>query len=250
MKSSNRPPLHWGEHQLKFDEWQRLDQLWLQLVDHDGEFGISYCYATSIPHSSYLEFSDMSDMRYPIQGALATQQRLSTRPVVARPNQPLHLPAEASTTLYVGTNLWFCVNRGDDTLLDIPVARLSDTWFGPDTQTGEVCYACQTKARRSMEGVRANPYKAITPIEIRNQDSTPLLIDRINIPVPNLTLYRGEDRCWTSALSITRGSAGQAGEVQVDAGPPPGCEADSILSEARKPLDDGILRKAIHLLIG
>lgn len=242
-------PLTWGEQSLPTNTWHQIDRLWLYLTLTRQEFGTSHCYSEPTSRS-WLQFTPLVETRYPITGDLIATQRLSGRPVVARPRQPIHLPAGEQAVLYVGTSLWFQLARDKDVLLDVPVSRLSDTWFGINTMVGEICYACETHARLTMDGVRVNPFKAITPIAIHNQTSAPMLIDKVKIPVPHLSLYRGADRHWTSQLTITRTDSDATSKVHVDQRPPAMCRSPVELSAPRLSVRDGILTKAMGLLLG
>ena len=239
----------WEDIRLPFNEWNCLDQLWLHIARKSHEFSISYCYGEA-KTAKWLQYTALTETRYPIDGTLHASPRLSTRPLVARPNQPLHLPVGEKVTLFVGTPLWFCLSRQRDELMDAPVSLLSDTWFGPDTRVGEVCYACPTHARLSMDNVPRNAFKAITPVEIRNEGDEPLLIDKVNLPVPNLTLYRDAQRHWTSQVTITGNENHRGGEVHVSSSPPRYAKSPQQLAPPRRKLEGGILHKAMSLLLG
>lgn len=234
---------------LPFNAWNCLDQLWLNIARNSHEFAISHCYGESRT-SKWLQFTALMETRYPITGLLRASAKLATRPVVARPNQPLHLPSGEKVTLFVGIPLWFSLARDDDVLLDEPVALLSDTWFGPDTRNGEVCYACPTHARLSMEGVARSVFKAITPVEIRNEGEAPLIVDKVNLPIPNLALYRDARHHWTSQVTITSTSVQTGAEVHVSSGSPRHAKSPIELSPPRRKLEGGILNKAMSLLLG
>lgn len=241
--------LAWGEQSLPTNTWHQLDSLWLYLTLTRQEFGTSHCYSEPTTRS-WMQFTELIETRYPITGDLIATQQLSNRPVVARPRQPIHLPGGERVVLYVGTSLWFQLSRDKDVLLDVPVSRLSDTWFGTNTMEGEICFACETHARLTMDGVRVNPFKAITPIEIQNLTSVPMLIDRVKIPVPHLGLYRDDDRHWTSQLTITSTDSDATSKVHVDQHPPTMCRSPVELSAPRLSVRDGILSKAMGLLLG
>ncbi len=239
----------WGETSLTMRHWHQIDQLWVYLWQGRHELGVSHCYGERAT-AAWLQFTSLSEMRFPIEGNITAVQQLSTRPIVARPNQPIHLPTGESVTLYVGTSLWFTLRREKDTLIDIPVTRLSDTWFGPDTRHGEICYACETHARLSMEGVRVNAFKAITPIDIQNESGKSIVIDRINLPVNYMTLFRDDHRHWTSTLTIKRRKTEASSQIHVAESPPTAASNPVLVAEPRNNLPDGILDKAMSLLLG
>jgi hypothetical protein len=244
----------WSDKVLPGGQWHTLNQLCLHLAPQAHQLTLSYCYGEPDARGR-IHFGRLTEIRYPVSVDIATHQRLSPRPVVARPAQPIYLAAATSVRLYVGTSLWLSLQRDDDVLLDIPVARLSDTWFGPDTMHGEICYACQTHARLSLAGIPANPYKAMTPITIINEATGPLVLDRINLPVHHLSLYSqnsgdGNQRYWTSAITLTNVQKSPDVEIKVSAGAPTEYANATLLSTGRNPLETGRLRKTLTYLLG
>ncbi len=132
---------------------------------------------------------------------------LAPRPIISRPLSPVHLPARQSTTFYVGSPLWIRVEVGTPavTLLEAPTSPLPDTWFGPNTVDGELCYADRTAARVEADDIPFRPFRAVTPVEMKNNDETSLTFDRVIAPVPQLALYRGTgDRLWTTRVHMER----------------------------------------------
>jgi hypothetical protein len=255
-------PIYWGDTPMADSQWHGLDQLWLCVTTHAHERLLSYCYSETGNHRAMQQFGRLTEYRYPasanLDNKLVVRQKLSPRPVVVRPIQPIHLPAGASVTLYVGTSLWLSLEQDDNALIELPVARLSDTWFGPDTVQGEVCYASQTHARLSLEGTPANPYKAMTPVKIKNDANRPLVLDRINLPIPHLTLYQQQasqslqQRYWTSAISMTMTNTAASSDVElrIERNAPTECEGAEQLALPREPLATGKLRKALTFLLG
>ena len=136
--------------------------------------------------------------------------QLLDRPVVVKTLQPVRIPAGEQATFYISSPVCIRVSlppsvnlKTELTLTDIAVQRLSDTWFGPSTQVGELCYADKTHARHSKADLKLRPYRAITPVHIHNQSEQMLAIDKISIPVPFLTLFGDLDgSLWTDSLTI------------------------------------------------
>ena len=130
--------------------------------------------------------------------------RLLDRPVVVKTLQPVNLPAGEQSTFFISSPV--CVQltlQTELTLADYTVQRLSDTWFGPSTQVGELCYADKTHARHARADLPLRWHRAVTPVTIHNQAQQMLTIDKISIPVPFLALYAMADgNLWTDPVTL------------------------------------------------
>ena len=86
-------------------------------------------------------------------------------------------------------------------LAELPSHRPSDTWFGPSTREGELCYAVRTAARSDVAELPLRPHRAVTPVTVENQAATPVEIVRIEAPMPFLALHVDRDgRLWTDGV--------------------------------------------------
>ncbi|MCB2182480.1 MAG: DUF432 domain-containing protein [Desulfobulbaceae bacterium] len=163
---------------------------------------------------------------------------LADRPVVSRPVRPFSIPSKQKATIYVSTPLWLGVRIGASGTLtlikEIPVLRPSDTWFGPNTISGELCYSSKTSARLSLEELPKRSHRAITPIIILNESNEHLLVDRVNLPVPYLCLYETEERMlWTQAVKLTRKHDSEIVSLEIIDGPPVEIPTARLFSEPR-----------------
>ncbi|MBF0274099.1 MAG: hypothetical protein HQK84_02590, partial [Nitrospinae bacterium] len=131
--------------------------------------------------------------------------KLADRSVVTKPITPFYIAPNEETVVFVSSPLWVSIKQNDTKTFteEFPIERPSDTWFGPDTLKGEVCYASQTSCRLYLDDFPYLPDRAITPLTIKNVANTPLLIERINLPVKYLSLYKTENGyLWTQALNM------------------------------------------------
>lgn len=136
---------------------------------------------------------------------------LADRPVVVRPEMPLHIPSGEEITLFVSTTLWVRVFVGHvaEPLVEMPTLRPSDTWFGVNTREGELCYASRTLAQLRMEDLVPRPHRAITPVHIHNHAAGPLQVDRLSVPVPLLELHATpQGHFWTQPVILERRAHG------------------------------------------
>jgi hypothetical protein len=177
---------------------------------------------------------------------------LADRPVVIRPEKPFWLLPGEQASLYFTTPIWvrFELPGRKHQLLEVPTNRPSDTWFGSSTLTGELCYASRTRASLSLGAVAQMPGRAVTVATVKNDADDSVLLQRINLPLPHLALYRDDDgRHWTQSVEIVRRAVAGAGEVRLLPGVPLGCKSPTLASTARQPPPRGSILKAFVSLI-
>lgn len=178
---------------------------------------------------------------------------LADRPVVIRPRQPVYLPSGESTTLYLSSPMFLRVEVGEPSvrLQEVAMVQLSDTWFGPSTREGELCYSGRTHARHSLEEVPRRPHRAITAVSIRNTAASPLPLEKLSLPVPVLSVYGCDDgSLWTQGLSLLRESETDLAEMKVDRHPPAAAPGARLLSAPRREAGRGGLVRAFSVLFG
>ncbi len=142
----------------------------------------------------------LSDCRLVVRPALAD------RAVVSKPLHRLLLHPRERATVYVSTPLWLQLRpaTGEHLMLDCPLIRPSDTWFGVNTREGELCYASRTNARLSLDEVPVSAMRAVTAVELSNASDAPLAVDKVCLPVSYLSLFVDDsDRLWTEPVSIS-----------------------------------------------
>lgn len=151
--------------------------------------------------------------------ALYMLPRLADRSVVIKPVNPVFIPAGEEVTLYVSTPVWVAcyAEHFDAPLLDLPVVRPTDTWFGPNTVKGEVCYATRVFGRTDLSQLPPRPFRAVTPIILRNHGADTMPVERINMPVPLLPVYASENgRLWTPPLHVQREAGSRTPRIRLE----------------------------------
>lgn len=160
--------------------------------------------------------------------------RLMDRPVVVKTNQPVRIPSGESITFFISSPV--CVSVGvlnpETVLEEIATLRLSDTWFGPSTRVGELCYATKTHARNDRSEVPLRPHRAVTPVTIHNRAERILAIEKLSIPVPFLRVYGQPDgTLWTEPVSLEHSEGNQLAKLEIGRQP----AGATVLTEARTP---------------
>ncbi len=126
-------------------------------------------------------------------GRIKLSPRLPDRAMVVQPERPLFVLAGQQVVLFVTTVIRVAAITDDGiTLIEVPAQRPSDTWFGPNTLEGELCYASRTSARTDRSALSFMPHRVATPIEIRNHGSDTLQVEQLRVPLPALALHHDE----------------------------------------------------------
>ncbi len=137
---------------------------------------------------------------------LELRPKLLDRSMVVRTSHPVRVPPGESITFYISSPVCVSVMLPDQQieLQELMTMRLSDTWFGPSTQLGSLCYAARTLARMSRNEVPPRAHRAVTPVTITNQAVGFLAIDKISIPLPHLAVYANDQHAlWTDPVELT-----------------------------------------------
>lgn len=160
---------------------------------------------------------------------------LADRPIVARPENAIYIPPGEDVTLYVSTPLWIQVELGGRAKHEVPAYRPSDTWFGPSTREGELCYATRTTGRLQLDDLPLRPHRAVTPLLLQNRASDQLLLERIQIPMQHLALFASPDHVvWTQAVTLHREEGTEGARVQIEPGSPPDIPETERIAEPRE----------------
>jgi hypothetical protein len=200
---------------------------------------------TGTPSGRY-SFAAAPDVLY-VRAALAD------RPVVIRPEGALAIGGGQTVTLFVSTPAWLSLTlagvangkgRRDvlGVLWEAPTHRPSDTWFGTSTLDGELCYAVRTAGRLAVGELPLRPHRAVTPLTIVNEARAPLVLDRVQVPLPQLALHVDRDgRLWTDGVRFTREADGDDAALRVV---PAKLQGGERLATPRTPASPNVVLKA------
>ncbi len=211
------------------DRWE-IGNLNLWLRRATGEWRLAYEWVAD----DRAEWRLARDVEFPEAGAASERFAMSgsdnvvhlraltaDRPVVARPSTPLRVPPGQEAKIFVSSPLSVEIAVGANVYLrELPTRRLSKTWFGPTTREGELAYALKTEARTVLNELTALPYRVVTPIVIHNRAGDTLEVERLNLPVPRLSLFGHEGNLWSEAVRLVRPEAGDLAQLEIRPGPP------------------------------
>jgi len=176
--------------------------------------------------------------------------RVANRPVVSRPDNPFHVMPGNEICVYLSTPVWIQVRADNETLVDIPSFRPSDTWFGANTIEGELCYTSITMVRLNQKILPRRCNRAITRLNIKNRASDPLVLERLKLPVPNLSLYADKSgQLWTQSLNVERAEDGTMAKIRLETSPPPEIGETELISAPRHPVPKNVFVRALDALM-
>lgn len=262
------PPSHktwWGEYALEPGQtgrW-RIGALTLWAHRRTGEWRLAHGSSNDpfddgvhveVPSAEPIPSQGLTAMRYGMKRTdptLVLEPALPDRPVVSRPDTPFYVLAGEEVRLYISAPVWVRALAGARKLLEVPVYRPSDTWFGPSTREGEVCYDSRTSCRTELADLPQRPHRAVAAVRIRNRTGESVLIERLNLPVPFLSVYASPaGTLWTQGVTLEMANEGGTAELRIDKGAPPEAEGAALVSGAREDADRNLLVRALSALIG
>lgn len=159
------------------------------------------------------------------QPYLTAKPLLADRSIIVRPNSILNILPGETIDLYVSSPLWmafynmafyntalcnttFYNTASYNTKETLPISEIpfwlpSDSWFGPNTMVGELCYSKYTDAKVTLDNIQKRSHRAITKISISNEHDESLAIERLSLPTPLLDLYIDtNNQFWTDQVHL------------------------------------------------
>lgn len=185
---------------------------------------------------------------------LTLKPALADRQVVCRPVVSVTLLPYQEVTLYVCLPVWLqiWVDETEAPLIDIPTVQVCDSWFGPNTREGVICYASQVSEQLDVKPISNNKARAAIEVRIQNQSEEMLTLDKISVPAPNLSLYSDKQgRLWTPRITLVRRDNDDA-ILSIDDVISGGIAQSSLnlVCEAREDIGRSKITKAISALFG
>jgi hypothetical protein len=178
---------------------------------------------------------------------LSVVARIADRPVVAKPEMPVIVPGGLSATLFVSSPIWVELSAGEprQRFVELPTWRESSTWFGENEIEGALCYAERTRARheRGNEVFRA---RVTTSVTVNNVERQPIRIQRIALPLPNMSVFCDEQGGLWTEHAVVDYVANQDAPVKVERAPLAEIGKTRAISPAREPRDAPLVMRALN----
>jgi len=143
---------------------------------------------------------------------------LPNKAVVFRNNKNIKISAGESSNLYFRIPLtiqfYFQEVKDENCLFEMPLQRLSDTWFG-EIDSGEPAYSIGSNYDNSFADVRATAWESISSVEIINNTSSVLDLQRLILRVEDFSLYLKNKQLLSDYTTIEFKGQEHAGSVNL-----------------------------------
>lgn len=258
----------WGEHELELGacRYWRIGPLSLWVTRLEHEWQVSHRWSDDPFDSTYERERDdveipagLERRRYLFVDAgkrLSLTARVADRPVVARPEQPLIIPAGESATLYVASPVWVELAVGEArrgggparAFAELPIWRMPSTWFGENTLEGTLCYAARSRAM--LEPGLARGPRVVTSVDLRNACDVALRVQRLALPLPQMSVFcDANDGLWTEATRVAHDLA-VAEPAHIESSPPREAGPTTLVSRPRQDRQQNVLARALAVAFG
>lgn len=251
----------WGEFELELGacRFWRIGPLSLWVTRHEHEWQVAHRWSDD-PFDDTYEHA-RSDVEIPAQlerrrylfvdggKRLSLTPRVADRPVVARPEQPLIIPAGEAATLYVASPVWVELAVGDGrAFAELPIWRMSSTWFGENTLEGTLCYATRSRANLSSRPPRGP--RVVTAVDLRNACDVALRVQRLALPLPQMSIFCDDDgELWTEATRVAHDLV-VVTPAQIESSPPREAGLTTLVSRPRQDRQQNVLARALAAAFG
>lgn len=143
---------------------------------------------------------------------------LPNKAVVFRNNKNIKISAGQTANLYFKVPLtiqfYFQEVKDENRMFEMPLQRLSDTWFG-EPDNGEPAYSIGSNYDKAFEEVKAELWEAVTPVEIINNTTGLLDLQRLILRVEDFSLFLRHKQLLSNHVAIEFKGQEHAGSVNL-----------------------------------
>ena len=171
--------------------------------------------------------------------------------VVFRNNKNIKISAGESANLYFRIPLtmqfYFQEVKDEKRLFEIPLQRLSDTWFG-EADSGEPAFSIGNNYDTEFNDVKDLPWEAIIPVEIINNTTGVLELQRLILRVEDFSLFLKNKQLLSNHIAIEFKGPEQVGSVNLSVKKEIHGQKPLQLSKPRTVATRNLLRKSFFFI--
>lgn len=247
----------WGDKTLEEGEMEfvSIGNLCLWLLFKDADLWIGYQYITSGELTETDDLDPPEDLdwsRWAMEGGIRKIQLLPVfpdMPLVVKSEYLLKISSGTKIQVFARIPIWIQISipRNNYQLIELPIVKLSRTWFGTPLE-GELCYHATTKARRSLSKVEPKPYLANCPIQVSNKSGEELNFENFCYRVERLSIYEHENALWADETRIIYHGESLNSDVIMTGKLPEGISQKHLLSKPRKKIQKSLATRTFKRL--
>ena len=134
----------------------------------------------------------------------------NTKNIKVSPGQLANLYFRIPLTI----QFYFQEVKEETRLLEIPLQRLSDTWFG-EADNGEPAFSIGSNYDKTFDEVQVTSWEAVAPVEIVNNTASLLDLQRLILRVEDFSLFLKNGQLLSNQISIDFKGQEHAGSVNL-----------------------------------
>ena len=171
--------------------------------------------------------------------------------VVFRNNKNIKISAGESASLYFRIPLtlqfYFQEVKEENRLFEIPLQRLSDTWFG-EADMGEPAFSIGSNFDTEISEVKVMPWEAISPVEIINNTTGVFELQRLILRVEDFSLFLKNKQLFSNHVAIEFKGPEHAGSVNLSLKKEIHGQKPLQLAKPRNAVGRNLLRKSFFFI--
>lgn len=163
---------------------------------------------------------------------------LPDRVLVVKVEQPFTLLSGADARVYSRVAAWVRVQVvGSDgkatDLTEIPIERLSDTWWG-DFRAGQPGYWLATRARRELPTEGSEPWLIVCTLQLTNTSEDDLPVEKLALRVEHLAIFGSDDRLFAEEVTVEYLGEDEGSDIDMTGRPPREADGAERIAPARR----------------
>lgn len=162
-------------------------------------------------------------------------------PLIVHSEYPLKVSPNTKIQIYSRIPIWVRISLAGNNyqLIELPMIRLSRTWFGTPVE-GELCYHATTKARRDLSHSDKKPYIVSCPILIFNKSDEVLDFDNFCFRVERLSIFSHDGEFWADETEIIYHGTNQNSDIIMTGKLPEDIDRKKLISKPRKKIQKSL----------
>lgn len=250
----------WGKHEGKPDQQIQFESGFcsLQLKYFNGGWSVAHqktaepvAEATCQIRTSETDLPDAHLFQTGRSANLFIQPALPPKSVVFKGNKKIIIRPHQTLRIYIATpiyiQLYYKQVDADHFLAEYETERITDTWFG-EPDSGSPAFSVGSRYATSPEELKAANHEIIVPVNIQNNTTQLLDLQRLLIRVELMNVYQVGQQLMADLETIEFKGQGQVGNLQFSTDKAVHGTAPVLISKARLASNRNILGHSFYFI--